>query len=87
MIINETELDASFPVNQFFINGFSTPYRFDRNRNGGDIIIYVREDITNKMLTKHKFPDDIEVFFIEIIFRKSKWVLCGLYYPLSQSDQ
>ena len=69
LIINETKLDAFFPVNQFFINGFSTPYRLDRNQNGGGIIIYVREDITSKMLTKHKFPDDIEALFIEINFR------------------
>ena len=87
LIINETKLDASFPVNQFFINGFSTPYRLDRNRNGGGIIIYVREDITSKMLTKHKFPDDIEALFVEINFRKCKWLLCGLYHPPSQSDQ
>ena len=51
LIINETKLDASFPVNQFFINGFSTPHRLDRNRNEGGIIIYVREDISSKMLT------------------------------------
>ena len=41
LIINETKLDASFPVNQFFINGFSIPYRLDQNRNGGGIIINV----------------------------------------------
>ena len=29
-------------------------------------VIYVREDITCKMLTKHNFPDDIEALFIEI---------------------
>ena len=46
--MNETKLDASFPVNQFFINGFSTLYRLDRNQNGGGIIIYVGEDITRK---------------------------------------
>ena len=39
LIINETKLDDSFPVNQFFINGFSSPYRLDRNRNRGGIII------------------------------------------------
>ena len=70
LIINETKLDAFFPVNQFFINGFSTPYRLDRNQNGGGIIIYVREDITSKMLTKHKFPDDIKTLFVEIDFEK-----------------
>ena len=33
-----------------------------------EIIIYVREEITNKMLTKHKFLDDVEVLFIDINF-------------------
>ena len=69
LIINETKLDASFLVNQFLINGFSTPYRLDRNQNGSGIITYVQEDITSKMLTKYKFPDDIEALFIEINFR------------------
>ena len=87
ILINEAKLDASFPVNQFFINGFSTPYRLDRNRNGGGIIIYVREDITSKMLTKHKFSDDTEALFVEINFRKCKWLLCRLYHPPHQSDQ
>ena len=39
------------------------------------------------MFTKHKFPDDIEAIFIEINFRKCKWLLCGLYHPPSQTDQ
>ena len=59
----------------------------DRNRNGVGIILYVREDITSKILTKHKFPGDIEALFDETNFRKCKWLLCGLYLPPSQSDQ
>ena len=72
LIINETKLDSSFAVNQFCINDFLTLYRLDRNRNGGGIIIYVREDITSKMLIKQNFSDDIEALFIEINFRKFK---------------
>ena len=87
LIINEMNLDASFPVNQFFIKDFSTPYRLDQNRRGGGIIIYVREHITSKMLKKHKFPDDIEALFVETNFQKCKWLLYGLYHPPSQSDQ
>ena len=83
LIINETKLDASFPI--FHVS--SIPYRLDRNRNGDGLIIYVREDITSKMLTKHRFPDDIEVLFVEINFRKCKWLLCRLYHPPNQSDQ
>ena len=54
------------PVNQFFKNEFSTPYGWYRDQNGGGLIIYVREDITSKMLTKHRFPDDIEALLVEI---------------------
>ena len=40
------------------------------------------------MLTKaHKFLHDIEALFIEINFRKSKWLLFGLYHSPSQSEQ
>ena len=31
-------------------------------------------------------PDDIEGMFIELNFRKSKWVLGGMYHPPSQKD-
>ena len=57
------------------------PYRFDRNRNGGGVIIYVSEDIPSKLLRKNLFPNDREEIFIEINFRKSKWLLCGTYHP------
>ena len=48
------------------------PYRLDKNRNGGGVIIYVREDIPSKFLRKHLFSNDIEGLFVEINFRKSK---------------
>ena len=41
LIITETKLDDSFPLSQFHIDGFSSPYTLDRNRNGGGIIIYI----------------------------------------------
>ena len=63
------------------------PYRLDRNRNGGGLIIYVRDDIPSKVLRKHIFPNNIEGTFVEINFGKGKWLLCGTYRPPSQSDQ
>ena len=44
------------------------PYRLDGNRNGDGVIIYVRENIPNKILTKHDLPEDIERIFLEINF-------------------
>ena len=58
----------------------------DRNRNGGGILIYIREDIPSKKLNRHNFPSDIEGMFLEINLRKSKWLLFGSYHPPSQVD-
>ena len=45
---------------QIYVDGFSTAHRLDWSRNKGGITSYVEEDITSKILTKHKFPDDID---------------------------
>ena len=49
-IISETKLDNSFPGGQFFIEGYNTPLRFDRNGNGGGILLYVRDDIQAEVI-------------------------------------
>ena len=84
-VLTETKLDASLPPAQFCINGFSTPYRLDRDRNGGGILLYVREDIPIRLLISHDFPCDIEGLFVEINLRKTKWLLFGTYHPPSQN--
>ena len=55
LILQETKLDSSFPPGQFILEGYSQPYRLDRNRNGGGVMIYVKENIPSKQLTKHAF--------------------------------
>ena len=85
LILTENKLDDSFPTSQFIVDGFSMPYQQDRNRNGGGIMIYIRDDIPSKLLLKHVFPDDIEGLFVELNFRKSKWLLIGAYHPPWQS--
>ena len=84
LIITETKLDDTFPSAQFIIEGFSEPFRRDRNRNGGGVMIYVRHDIPCRLLTKHKFASDMEILFLELNIRKCKWLLCGTYRPPSQ---
>ena len=73
-ILTETKLDDSFPTSHFMVDGFSKPYWQDRNRNGGGIMIYIRDDIPSKLLTKHVFPDDIKGLFVELTFRKNQWL-------------
>ena len=85
LVITESKLDSSFPISQFIISGFSKPFRLDRNRNGGGVLIFVREDIPTKELS-FVFPEDIEGVLIEINLRKTKWLLCGCYRPPRQSN-
>ena len=52
LVVCETKLDETFPSSQFQMDGFSLPCRLDRNRNGGGVMIFVKEDIPSKLLTK-----------------------------------
>ena len=49
-MVSETKIDDSFPVRDFVIDGFSTPYWSDCNSNCGGIILYIREDIPSDLL-------------------------------------
>ena len=82
---SQKQFDDLFPNSQFSVDGFFEPFRIDRNRSGGGVMIYVRDVIPSKLLTKHFFPNDIEGLFVELNFRKCKWLLLETYPP-SQSD-
>ena len=86
LVLTETKLDDTFATVQFLVNDFSEPYRLDRNRKRGRVMVYIREDIPSKLLDKHVFPYDMEGLFIELNFRKCKWLLFGKYHPTSQAD-
>ena len=70
LMISETKLDESFPTSQFFMNGFSSSHRLDRNCNGGGIHLYIREDIPSKLLSIER--DLTEAFFVEINLHNKK---------------
>ena len=80
LLITETKIDDSFPVSQFCIEGFSTPFRLDRNAHGSGILLYVREDIPTKLIKSTKFEKHIENLFIEINLRKKN---CFLVFPIT----
>ena len=59
------------------IDEFNGPIRLDRNKNRGGVFLFVRHDILTKL-----FPFEIlEVCFIEINLRKTKWFLFCSYNP------
>ena len=63
LMISEKKLDESFPVGQFLIDGYNLPFGFDRNGNGGGILLYIREDIPSKLLSIYR---DIERFSVQM---------------------
>ena len=65
LVITETKLDDTFPNAQFLVPGFSKPFLLDWNRKGGGVMIYVREDIPSKLLTKDVLPSDTKCIFLE----------------------
>ena len=81
LVITETRLDDSLLTSKFLVIEFSVSCRLGRNRNGDGIMIFIRDDIPSRLLTKHVFPDDIEGLFLELNFRKVTWLQFGTLSP------
>ena len=79
-LISETKLNDTFPFGQFLINGNHTPLRFDRNDNGGGLVLYFRDNIPCKKITLDVRPL-LEAIVIEINLKKRIWLLIGSYNP------
>ena len=60
----ESKLDESFPIDQFPIEGFHSSHRRDRDKNEGDILLYVRENIPSKPVSFKNGDTNNEHFFI-----------------------
>ena len=80
-MISETKIDESFLIDEFLIEGFHRPIRLDRDKNGGGILFYVRNNMTAVLLEKHNFPNDIEIIMIELNIRSMKWLIGCCYNP------
>ena len=87
LVITKTKLDSTFPTSQLLIEGYSEPYRFDRNMNGGGVLIHVLDDMPSKPVRDYKLPLDTEGIFVKLNLIKNKWLLFGSYNPPSQSDE
>ena len=80
-MIPEKKLGGTFPEGQFLMDGFTPPYRMDRNTNGGALALYVREDIPSRQISFKNDDKDIEHFFVEISLRRKKWLTSCSYNP------
>ena len=82
MVKSETKLDESFSNGQFKIPGYTLPCRLDRNQFGSSIMVFVREDFPSRVLSLNKSTESL---FIELNFRKKKWLLYCTYNPNRKS--
>ena len=82
--ITESKLDNSVTDKEININGYSI-IRNDRNRNGGGVACYIRDDLCfNK---KNIFSNSIEHIFFEILIPKVKPIAIGIFYrPPNSND-
>ena len=79
LMISEIKIDESFPKGSFLIEGFSTPYRLDRNPKGGGIMLCVRTDIPSNILAYEDKP--IESLFIEFNLQNTRILINYSYNP------
>ena len=70
-LISESKLDASFPNNQFKINGYKC-FRCDRNKYGGGLMFYIGEGIPCKILTNQTVSSNVEMISLEFHQMKRK---------------
>ena len=78
LMISETKLDSSFPNGQFPVHGYSESNKFEKNGNSKRILVFIREDITTKLI---ECQMKIEGVFIELNLKRKRWLLCNSYYP------
>ena len=75
LLIYETKLDDSFPKAQFLLDAFSKPQSLNRCSNGNGIVLYVKDDISSRLLTGHILRDTVQCLFTKINIRNTKWLL------------
>jgi exonuclease III len=81
LLVTESKIDDTFPHGQFQIEGFSRPIRLDRNRNGGGIIVFIRDELTCREIKPRVLYPELECTFLELRIRQSKWLLVVGYNP------
>ena len=69
LTITENKSDSSFTFTQFLIDGYSKPFRLDRNRCSIGVLLYVREDIVSRELKSYNLTIHTDKIFIELNLR------------------
>ena len=73
--ISETKLCSDFPDAQVQVDGYVyPPYRKDRTKQGGGIMVFAKNDLTTK--PKQEFESDsVEITSLELTISRKKWII------------
>ena len=66
-MVFKTKIDISFPIGNFVIDAFSTPYWLDHDSKGGGITLYFRGDVPSNLLVTNE-KSHIESFHVKMKF-------------------
>ena len=85
-LLSESKLDSSFSDDQFSIPGYRIA-RKDRDRNDGELLLYINEYIPFKIIQNTNLPPTLEVLPIEINLGWFMFLLMRLYKPPPVSEK
>ena len=84
--ISETKLDETFPTVQFWIEGFSKPYRLDVTSNSRGLLFYVKANVPSKLIRFYNFPNEIQCIPIALNISTKNYALLSIYRPPNQNS-
>ena len=82
LAITETHLDNSVPNSDIIVDGFSEPFRKDRNMFGGGVAMYFSESLIAKRRTDLEFGN-AEMIWSQVKFQNILYLICNIYRPPS----
>ena len=71
-LASESKLENTFPTKLFKINGYKI-FRYDQNRFGGGLFLYVNERVSCRLLQGHSNFSNLEILALEIYQNNRKW--------------
>ena len=79
LAVDKTKIDDSFPHSPFHVPNYKL-YRHDRNSHGGNIMLYVNDNIPNSLLKGHSGEfEGIDFLTLEMTVKSYKWILVYIY--------
>ena len=86
LVITESKLDETIPINLLTIPGYHEPVRRDRNRNGGGVLIYIAEYLVFQQITNLQSPL-YEHIWVDVKYKNVTFSINALYRPPTETAE